>query len=199
MVLAPSTSWSLEPGPLCPAGLLSRASPATPSPECLPLFSLAYFGPHWPLLNPSINALPLHKTHSHGEIFSSSYLMSKTHKSAPTLITVPSRRPARPAHSLFSSHTDGDRVCVAHIGVCYGMSETRGCLGGGVWRGLHSGTQPIRGGRGGVGGHSGGAPGKVHRLRRLVRGQGHTRRGVWAAGEAPGSVASIRYCVTFAR
>ena len=48
-------------------------------------------------------------------------------------------------------------------------------------------------------GHSGGASGKVRRLRKLVRGQGHTLRGVWAAGEALGSVLSIRYCVTFAR
>lgn len=144
------------------------------------------------MLNPSINALPLHKTHSHDEIFSSSYLVSKIHKSASTLTTVLSRRPARPAHSLFSSHTDGDLVCMAHIGVCYGMSETHGCLGRGVWRGLRRGTQPIRRGARRGWGHSGG----VRRLRKLVWGQGHTLRGVRAAGEALGSVVSTRYSVT---
>ena len=51
-------------------------------------------------------------------------------------------------------------MCVAHIGVCYGMSETHSCLGGGVSWGLHRGTQPIRGGKGGVGGTREGPQGR---------------------------------------
>lgn len=81
---APSESASRSPRPR----LTSR--PRAPGPAALPLFFPLYVLVHTGhLANPSIKIFSMHKIGSHGNLFSNSYLMSKTWVFASTLITAP--------------------------------------------------------------------------------------------------------------